>query len=141
MDSGICQTSTASPAEPGGLPFLLAAGQMQQVRRISEVQGATHSFSHMLITFTWRELWLRSTTRQPLRMRSAVATSDCTVMRIDRKSMMEVIHRGRAFPDMFLVREPAFRQVDPQYAQASYGLILRAPALFPMSRFHSSHHS
>jgi hypothetical protein len=23
MDSGICQTSTASPAEPGGLPLLL----------------------------------------------------------------------------------------------------------------------
>jgi len=23
MDSGICQTSTASPAEPGGLPFVL----------------------------------------------------------------------------------------------------------------------
>jgi len=25
MDSGICQTSTASPAEPGGLPFVLAS--------------------------------------------------------------------------------------------------------------------
>jgi toxin FitB len=24
MDSGICQTSTASPAQPGGLPFVLA---------------------------------------------------------------------------------------------------------------------
>ena len=23
MDSGFCQTSTASPAEPGGLPFVL----------------------------------------------------------------------------------------------------------------------
>ncbi|HTT24340.1 MAG TPA: hypothetical protein VMG82_35780, partial [Candidatus Sulfotelmatobacter sp.] len=29
MDSGICQTSTASPAEPGGLPFVL-----EQVRRV-----------------------------------------------------------------------------------------------------------
>ncbi len=35
-------------------------------------------------------------------MCSAVAMSDCTVMRIDKKSMMEVIHRERAFSDMFV---------------------------------------
>ncbi len=69
---------------------------------MSEVQGATHYFSQMLITHTRRELWLRSTTGQPLRMYSAVAMSDCTVMRIDKKSMMEVIHRERAFSDMFV---------------------------------------
>jgi CRP/FNR family cyclic AMP-dependent transcriptional regulator len=39
---------------------------------------------------------------QALRMCSAVAMSDCTVMRINRKSMMEVIHRERAFADMFV---------------------------------------
>jgi CRP-like cAMP-binding protein len=41
-------------------------------------------------------------TGQPLRMCSAIAVTDCAVMRIDRKSMMEVIHRERAFSDMFL---------------------------------------
>jgi CRP/FNR family transcriptional regulator, cyclic AMP receptor protein len=39
---------------------------------------------------------------QPLRMSSATAMTDCTVMRIDRKSMMEVIHREQAFSDMFV---------------------------------------
>ena len=41
-------------------------------------------------------------TGQPLRMCSAIAMTDCAVMRIDRKSMMEVIHREPAFSDMFL---------------------------------------
>jgi len=41
-------------------------------------------------------------TGQPLRMCSATAMTDCTVMRIDKKSMMEVIHRERAFSDMFV---------------------------------------
>src|SRR3984893_3076824 len=39
---------------------------------------------------------------QPFRMCSATAITDCTVMRIDQKSMMEVIHRERAFSDMFV---------------------------------------
>jgi CRP/FNR family transcriptional regulator, cyclic AMP receptor protein len=41
-------------------------------------------------------------TGQALRMCSATAMTDCTVMRIDKKSMMEVIHRERAFSDMFV---------------------------------------
>ena len=41
-------------------------------------------------------------TGQPLRMCSAIAIIDCTVMRIDKKSMMEVIHREPAFSDMFV---------------------------------------
>ena len=41
-------------------------------------------------------------TGQPRRMCSAVAMTDCTVMRIDKKSMMEVIHRERTFSDMFV---------------------------------------
>jgi CRP/FNR family cyclic AMP-dependent transcriptional regulator len=41
-------------------------------------------------------------TGQPRRMCSATAMTDCTVMRIDKKSMMEVIHRERAFSDMFV---------------------------------------
>src|ERR1700722_18655636 len=42
-------------------------------------------------------------TGQPLRMCSATAMTDCTVvMRIDKKSMMEVIHREHAFSDMFV---------------------------------------
>ena len=39
---------------------------------------------------------------QALRMCSATAMADCSVMHIDKKSMMEVIHRERAFSDMFV---------------------------------------
>ena len=41
-------------------------------------------------------------TGQPRRMCSATAMTDSTVMRIDKKSMMDVIHRERAFSDMFV---------------------------------------
>jgi CRP/FNR family transcriptional regulator, cyclic AMP receptor protein len=41
-------------------------------------------------------------TGQSLRMCSAIAMTDCSVMRIDKKSMMEVIHRERAFSDIFV---------------------------------------
>jgi CRP/FNR family cyclic AMP-dependent transcriptional regulator len=41
-------------------------------------------------------------TGQSLRMCSATAMIDCTVMRIDKKSMMDVIHREHAFSDMFV---------------------------------------
>jgi CRP-like cAMP-binding protein len=41
-------------------------------------------------------------TGQPLRLCFATAVIDCSVMRIDKKSMMEVIHRERAFSDMFV---------------------------------------
>ena len=39
---------------------------------------------------------------QPLRMCSATAMTDCTMMRIDKRSMTDVIHRERAFSDMFV---------------------------------------
>ena len=39
---------------------------------------------------------------QPLRMCFASAMTDCTVMRIDKKTMMEVIHLEREFSDMFI---------------------------------------
>jgi CRP/FNR family transcriptional regulator, cyclic AMP receptor protein len=41
-------------------------------------------------------------TGQPFRMCSASTMTECTVMRIDKKSMMEVIHRERAFSEMFV---------------------------------------
>ena len=41
-------------------------------------------------------------TGQPLRLCSATAMTDCTVMRIDKESMMEVLHREYAFSDMFV---------------------------------------
>jgi CRP/FNR family transcriptional regulator, cyclic AMP receptor protein len=41
-------------------------------------------------------------TGQPLRMCSASAMTDCAIMRIHKKSMMEVIHRERTFSDMFV---------------------------------------
>jgi CRP/FNR family transcriptional regulator, cyclic AMP receptor protein len=41
-------------------------------------------------------------TGQPRRMGSATAMTDCTVMRIDKSTMMDVIHRERAFSDIFV---------------------------------------
>jgi len=41
-------------------------------------------------------------TGQPLRLGSATAMTDCSVMRIDKRSMMEVLHREHAFSDMFV---------------------------------------
>jgi CRP/FNR family cyclic AMP-dependent transcriptional regulator len=39
---------------------------------------------------------------QPLRLCSATAMTDCSVMRIDKKSMIDVLHRQHAFSDMFV---------------------------------------
>jgi CRP-like cAMP-binding protein len=39
---------------------------------------------------------------QPLRLCSATAMTDCSVMKIDKKPMMEVLHREHAFSDMFV---------------------------------------
>src|SRR6202042_3614215 len=41
-------------------------------------------------------------TGQPLRLCSATAMTDCSVMKIDKKSMTEVLHREHAFSDMFV---------------------------------------
>jgi CRP/FNR family transcriptional regulator, cyclic AMP receptor protein len=41
-------------------------------------------------------------TGQLLRLSSATAMTDCSVMRIARKSMMEVLHREHSFSDMFV---------------------------------------
>src|SRR6202161_4435396 len=41
-------------------------------------------------------------TGQPLRLCSATAMADCSVMRIDKKSMMDVLHREHEFSDMFV---------------------------------------
>src|ERR1700693_5090688 len=41
-------------------------------------------------------------TGQRLRLCSATAMTDCTVMRIDKKSMIEVLHREHEFSDMFV---------------------------------------
>jgi len=41
-------------------------------------------------------------TGQPLRLCSATAMTDCSVMRIEKKSMVEVLHREHAFFDMFV---------------------------------------
>jgi CRP/FNR family transcriptional regulator, cyclic AMP receptor protein len=39
---------------------------------------------------------------QAVRMGSAVAITDCHLLRIEKKAMMEVLHRERAFSDMFV---------------------------------------
>jgi CRP/FNR family cyclic AMP-dependent transcriptional regulator len=41
-------------------------------------------------------------TGQALRMFSATAMTDCSVMRIDKKAMMEVLHGQHTFSDMFV---------------------------------------
>jgi CRP-like cAMP-binding protein len=41
-------------------------------------------------------------TGQRLRLCSATAMTDCSVMKIDKKSMNEVLHREHAFSDMFV---------------------------------------
>jgi len=41
-------------------------------------------------------------TAQLLRLGSATAMTDCTVMQIDKKSMTEVLHREPAFSEMFV---------------------------------------
>jgi len=41
-------------------------------------------------------------TGQPVRLCSATAMIDCSVMRIDKQAMMEVLHREHAFSDMFV---------------------------------------
>ena len=39
---------------------------------------------------------------QALRMGSAIAMTDCTVLRIEKKAMMEALHREHEFSDMFV---------------------------------------
>jgi len=39
---------------------------------------------------------------QPLRMGSATALTDCELLRIDKKAMMEALHREHEFSDMFV---------------------------------------
>jgi CRP/FNR family cyclic AMP-dependent transcriptional regulator len=41
-------------------------------------------------------------TGQPLRLCRATAMTDCSVMRIEKKSMVEVLHQEHAFSDMFV---------------------------------------
>jgi CRP/FNR family transcriptional regulator, cyclic AMP receptor protein len=41
-------------------------------------------------------------TGQPFRLCSATAMTDCSVMKIDKKSMVEVLHRENSFSDMFV---------------------------------------
>jgi len=41
-------------------------------------------------------------TGQTLRLCSATVMTDCSVMKIDKKSMIEVLHREHAFSDMFV---------------------------------------
>jgi CRP-like cAMP-binding protein len=39
---------------------------------------------------------------QPLRMGSAITMTDCDVLRIDKKTMMEALHRHHEFSDLFV---------------------------------------
>ena len=39
---------------------------------------------------------------QPLRMGSAIAMTECAILRIDKKAMMEALHREHEFSDLFV---------------------------------------
>jgi CRP/FNR family transcriptional regulator, cyclic AMP receptor protein len=39
---------------------------------------------------------------QPLRMGSAAAMTDCSILRIDKQAMMEALHREHTFSDLFV---------------------------------------
>jgi CRP/FNR family cyclic AMP-dependent transcriptional regulator len=39
---------------------------------------------------------------QPFRMGSATAMTDCAILRIDKKAMMEALHREHEFSDLFV---------------------------------------
>src|SRR6202140_2646730 len=39
---------------------------------------------------------------QPLRMAAAAAMTDCELLRIEKKAMMQALHREHAFSDMFV---------------------------------------
>ena len=41
-------------------------------------------------------------TGQPIRLCSATAVTECSVMRIDKRAMMDVLHREHSFSDMFV---------------------------------------
>jgi CRP/FNR family transcriptional regulator, cyclic AMP receptor protein len=41
-------------------------------------------------------------TGQPIRLCSATAMTDCSVMRVEKKSMVEVLHRESSFSEMFV---------------------------------------
>ncbi len=42
------------------------------------------------------------TSDQPLRVASATAVTQCSVLRIEKKAMMDVLHRQNAFSDLFV---------------------------------------
>jgi CRP-like cAMP-binding protein len=56
---------------------------------------------------------------QALRMGSATTVTDCTVLRIDKKSMMQALHKEHAFSDMFVAYLLArnIRTVVPKISQ------------------------
>ena len=41
-------------------------------------------------------------TGQPIRLCSAIAVAECSLMRIEKRAMMDVLHREHAFSDMFV---------------------------------------
>src|SRR6185503_9480146 len=41
-------------------------------------------------------------TGQPIRLCSATAVTECSVMRIDKSAMIDVLHREHSFSDMFV---------------------------------------
>jgi CRP/FNR family transcriptional regulator, cyclic AMP receptor protein len=41
-------------------------------------------------------------TSQPVRMASATAITDCSILRIEKEALLKVLHRERAFSDLFV---------------------------------------
>src|ERR1035438_426267 len=74
-------------------------GQYEAVRRARSESGKEATIGILNEGDFFGESCL---TGQPVRLCSATAMTDCSVMRIDKKSMMEVLHREHAFSDMFV---------------------------------------
>jgi hypothetical protein len=74
------------------MPFLYSGRKSKTHGCVEEREGSRDRHSE------WgRFLRRRLPHRAVLRMCSAITMSDCTVMRIEKKSMMDVIHREGAF--------------------------------------------
>jgi CRP/FNR family cyclic AMP-dependent transcriptional regulator len=69
---------------------------------------------------------------QAFRMGSATAMTNCTILRIDKKAMMEALHREHEYSDMFLARNIRYEAdlVDPLF-DSSEKRLSRIPLLLP----------
>ena len=81
----------------GGRGLLHPKGQSEAHRRLEDRQGSDHR--HMKEGDFFGEGALAG---QIVRMGSAAAMTDCELLRVDKKAMMNALHREHAFSDLFV---------------------------------------